>query len=78
MKSKSTDPWKRLDSLLKITPEPTDGEWFKVQDFADKYKLSHSTAIIRLRKLVKNNILEEWGGKLTSSKRFGYKYRIKP
>lgn len=76
MKSKPTNPWAALDSIIKREAEPIGEEWFTAQQFAERYRLSIQGAHGKLNRLVSRGILKKWCGVSESSHRSICKYRL--
>lgn len=62
MKTKTIDPWSRMDAMMAEQAEPTGPEWFSTPDYATRYNQSLRNASLRLKALTKAGTLEEWKG----------------
>jgi len=78
MKTTKNNPWAAMDAIVNANPEPTGEEWFTVDQFAERYKLSRAGADGRLRRLMAGGILDRWKGVSGSSSRTNTKWRVKP
>lgn len=78
--SQIKDPWAVLDAINENLKEPKGEEWFTVNQYASRYKLTRSSANFRIMKMVSDGILEKWSGSGVSSsgiKKTMNKYRLK-
>ena len=54
--------WKELDTLLKgekrVAPPPGD-DWFTMQEFATRFKLTPAAAVQRVKRLYSKGLLEK-------------------
>jgi len=73
---KHTNPWDKLDKILRYEQEPMGSEWFTAQDLCSRYGYSERTAHSKLQDLVKKKQVEVWKGYCKSIKHNGSKYRI--
>lgn len=73
-KSTATDPWAALDAIVKREEEPTGPEWFTVDQFAERYKMSDSRARFRCDQMYRKGQLKRWQGIGSGSKRMMNKY----
>jgi len=72
------NPWAAMDAIVNANPEPTGEEWFTVDQFAARYKLSASGAAGRLHRMMTVGILDRWKGVGGSTIRNHTKWRVKP
>lgn len=72
--SKPTDPWAALDALVKREAEPTGPEWFTVEQFAERYRMSQKSARNKCCEMHKGGILKRWQGINPLNKRMMNKY----
>lgn len=75
MKSKPTNPWAALDSMMRYSIEPTGPEWFTAQQFAKRYGYSQQHSHKVLEGMVEAGKVEKWTGTLAGARRRGCKYR---
>lgn len=78
MKTTKNNPWAAMDAIVNANPEPMGEEWFTVDQFAERYKLSRQGADGRLRRMMAGGILDRWSGMGTESRRVTTKWRVKP
>jgi hypothetical protein len=76
-KLKPTDPWAALDAIVKYEAEPTGPEWFTVEQFAERYKISYASAGSKCQRMHRDGKLNLWKGLSTTSRRTINKYSLK-
>ncbi len=76
--TKPTDnPWAKLDALMTVEPEPMGGEWFTVEQFAQRYGMSLPGAGQKLTRLHATGKLKRWKGISRETHRQKCKYAPK-
>ena len=72
---KTQDPWAEMDKIMAANKRPEGNEWFTVAQYVERYGMSRSASLDRLRKMVKAGTLDHWRG---DNQRREQLFRIKP